>query len=360
MEENSNSFVEKIRNWNLETIYYLIKLDKTVQIENLSNLERTVSKNNFYYKIENKPDNYKASIIEVIKYLKENERFNNEFLINQFKESSSNEKSMHWKIICQIKFDKKIKKEFLLWAPYNRGLFVINSNSNMINILHNTLTHKASRLSKTSSNIMSNIEDNVSITIYFTDKILIDHTSINIDSSLHSDNNCNIITNKFSLNQKSKSNNYPIAELSDQNITLLKNPSTSSINKKYQITKSNNKRRNNGENKMENNKFNKNIGLAEDFNLINLNIPTFDQTIDPLHLMLAFEDFGKELQSKSSGIDLKTISLAQGLVFTKLEECINWKLGKLVSKKLLSDCDENDYNFNLDIDQVSSYLDIYF
>jgi len=26
----------------------------------------------------------------------------------------------------------------------------------------------------------------------------------------------------------------------------------------------------------------------------------------------------------------------------------------------LSDCDENGYNFNLDIDQVSSYLDIYF
>ena len=169
MEENFNSFVEKVRDWNLENIYYLIESDETVQIENLSNLERSISKENLYYTLENKPHSYKSSIIEVIKYLKENESLNKEFLKKKFEDSSQKEKLMQWKIICIIRIKDKAKKEYLLWAPYNGGLFVINNELNKLYIKNETLKKKTNRLLITSSNINFNLE-NFNITIFFSDK----------------------------------------------------------------------------------------------------------------------------------------------------------------------------------------------
>lgn len=361
-----NGLVE-ISKYKLENVFFEIRQDNInlANLASLSSLTQSITTEKLYYSEESKPSSFKINIIELIdKLLLYTFDQRNDLLEKSYLNSIQKEVQDDLSLIASFRItkNKNSRKYFLMYASYDGGIFFLNEENedSFLYILQNSLIQKSIRLHREESSIEI-LSNKYSVLLFLSIKNRFNHLDI-VKPKLCLEKFCKgVIINKNTDNCFLKSLNspdptYPILNINSSNVKSLSQSNVDSLSsKKFQLSKVSSCIKNE-KIKIEDNidkkkKKESNIGRIEDFNLINLNIPTFHQTICPNVLFNSFEEFEKMLKIINPTISDNQTSICKGLIFSKLEECINWKLGKIKNTATVSDF-TNNCSYNLDIDQV--------
>jgi hypothetical protein len=227
--------------YHLDNVFYEMKpqingIFIESKYKNLASLNQPITENEIFYTKEAIPSNFKINIIDLIDKLLDNSSFQNDILKETYLKSTQDENfSPAWKLIASISINFCKKSFYLLYVPYNGGMFIINNENNNLYILNNTLYKKSISLSKDSHMIITSGK-------YIVQMFTSNNTSLNT-SYIHKSIDCiqnisNLSDNKTITHfHLTKSDNFPILKLNSKNIKSLSQTSNSLIASKYQVKK---------------------------------------------------------------------------------------------------------------------------